>query len=47
MKFQDPNIHGSKVKGGIKKCDERKDRITEAQAESNMPHQRFQSLGHN
>ena len=42
MKFQDPCIHGSKVTGGIRKCDERTnerwtDGRTDADAKSHMP----------
>ena len=40
MKFQNRSIHGSKV-------NRRTDRQTDRQAESNMPFQLFQSLGHN
>ena len=43
MKFQDSSLNGLKVRVGTKKCDQR----THARSKSNMPHQLFQSLGHN
>ena len=40
MKFQDPSVHVSNVKVGIKS-------MTNGQAKSNMAHQLFQSWEHN
>ena len=49
MKFQDSSMRGSKVTGGIKKCDVRMYiyEYTYEQAKCNKPYQLFQSLGHN
>ena len=43
MKFQDSSLNGLKVRVGTKKCDTR----THGCSKSNMPHQLFQSWGHN
>ena len=43
MKFQDSSFNGLKVTVGTKKCDP----PTNARSKSNMPHQLFQSWGHN
>ena len=43
MKFPDSTFNGLKVTVGTKKCDP----PTHARSKSNMPHQVFQSLGHN
>ena len=40
MKFQDSSFNGLKVTVGTK-------RVTHAPSKSNMPHQLFQSWGHN
>ena len=43
MKFQDSSFNGLEVRIGTKKCDPR----THVRSKSNMPHQLFQSWGHN
>ena len=45
MKFQNPSIHGSKVNTHTH-THTHTERQTDRQAESNMPFQPFQSLGH-
>ena len=44
MKFQDSSLNGLEVRVGTKKCDSR---THDARSKSNMPHQLFQSWGHN
>ena len=47
MKFQDPNMHDSRVTVGIKSVtNERTNGRTDGQAQSNMPHKRFFKLVH-